>query len=67
MASHETPGALEVFRLLGLETEQNRQRLRGLAQLGQQEAEGSQATYTYADTRNNTQREDGDAELEPAP
>jgi hypothetical protein len=65
MKNAKQGGAMEVYRLLGLETEKDRQRLRQLAKLGQRTSEERQVTYVCADTRNNTRREAGDAELEP--
>jgi hypothetical protein len=57
---------IEVFRLLGLATERDRQRVRELAELGGRSTPEAQVTFTSADTRNNTSQEKGDAQLEPA-
>jgi len=59
------PETTEVFRLLHLETEVDRQRLRQLARLGQVGTAEVQVTSPWADTRNNTRREEDDAQLEP--
>jgi hypothetical protein len=56
----------EVFRRLGLETELDRLRVRQLAELGHGTSAECPATIPSADTRNNTRREDDDAQLEPA-
>ncbi len=66
MKKRKHPTTMEVFRLLGLETEGDRQRLRQLARLGQVGTQEAQATVRWADTRNNTRREEDDAQLEPA-
>lgn len=56
----------EVFRRLGLETELDRQCVLRLAAFGHGTPVKGPATFPSADTRNNTRREDDDAQLEPA-
>ena len=65
MEKRKRPETMEVFRLLDLETEVDRQRLRQLARLGQVGTQEVQVTFPWADTRNNTRREEDDAQLEP--
>lgn len=55
---HDT---LKVFRLLGLESEKEREQVRRLADPAPEIARGGRATVPCADTRNNTRREDDDA------
>ena len=56
----------EVFQQLGLETTEERERLRLLADLGHVGEEPGQCRYETADTRNNTATEEDYAQLEPA-
>lgn len=60
------PDTIEVFRLLGLATDLDRQRVRRLAELGRGATQEVQGTIPCADTRNNTSRDEDDAQLEPA-
>ena len=53
-----------VFRLLGLETTEERERLRLLAHLGRAREEPGSCTHEPADTRNNTARDEDYAQLE---
>jgi hypothetical protein len=66
MKKRKRPDTIEVFRLLGLATELDRQRVRQLAELGRASTAKAQVTFACADTRNNTSRDEGDAQLEPA-
>ena len=65
---HEKQDAIsEVFRLLGLETAEQRERLRLQADLGRVGEEPGACRYERADTRNNTARDEDYAQLEPTP
>jgi hypothetical protein len=66
MKKRKRPDTMEVFRKLGLATEPDRQRVRQLADLGRGAAQEVQVTFPCADTRNNTRRDQDDAQLEPA-
>lgn len=55
----------KVFQLLGLETAEERERLRLLADLGRVGQEPGACRYEPADTRNNTAMEEDYAQLEP--
>lgn len=66
MKKRKHPDTIEVFRLLGLATELDRQRVRQLADLGRGATREVQVTFARADTRNNTSRDEDDAQLEPA-
>lgn len=66
MKSKPPLDTVEVFRRLGLETEEARQRILILANLGHTTSVERPATIAAADTRNNTLREVDDAQLEPA-
>lgn len=66
MKKAEPIDTIDVFRLLGLETELDRQRARQLAELGHGTTREAPALFPCADTRNNTRREDDDAQLESA-
>ena len=57
---------MEVFRRLGLGREVDRQQIRQLAELGRETARESQPTLICAETRNNTAKDNNDAELESA-
>jgi hypothetical protein len=63
---HEKQDSISVvFGLLGLETAEERERLRLLADLGRIGEEPGACRYEPADTRNNTARHDDYAQLEP--
>ena len=61
MKKSERLDPIEVFRLLGLETEQDRQRIRQLSELGRLRPTENQITVTFAVTRDNTRSEESDA------
>ena len=56
---------IKVFRLLGLETELDRQRVGRLAEPGRETLQEGDTTFRSADTRNHTRQGDDDAQLEP--
>lgn len=66
MKKRKRPDTIEVFRLLDLATELDRERVRQLAALGRGPTQDVQVAFPCADTRNNTSRDEDDAQLEPA-
>lgn len=57
----------DVFGALGLASPEDRAKFRELAKLGRAFEAPETSRYEYDDTRNNTTREGGDAQLEPTP